>query len=1012
MRLLDLFALTKRFLCRSFLLIFLFLMSRILQSILLLLPTFWLSAQMTITGRVVNESGETLIGVNVVASQSGRGTITDLNGEYEITVPDNEKALAFTYIGMEKRVAIINNRRVINVTLKESSEILDEVVITAYRGGVEEKDLVGSYSQATQEDLETDRPVESLDQLLEGKVAGVQVESISGEPGLPVKVRIRGEGSLVRPGGADVVASAQPLYVIDGVPLFDVLELNPNRNEFNTLNPEPLNPLAMLNPEDIETITVLKDAAATSIYGANAGNGVILITTKKGRAGSHTINVSTTLGFAEEINDVKLLSSPEYVQLFREQLFNSGEDPSQAGSPDLFTDWRGLAQQQGFNTQTNLSFSGGTEKSTYRLSLGYYYLQSIAKRNDIARYSANLSLQQNFSEHVNLSTALNFSRLDKEAINTFNPRGFPPNLSPFLDNGQLNEEGFFATRPNPVSVLRQNENSYDNYDVNGRTTLTVKAYPWLKLTSLFGVNLYTNRQRLFQSGQNASGRNRDGYLSINNDENFRWIWSNRVSGDLPLKGMHRMSYIGGFEVQDRRNLNARSIGQGFISEDLREISFASERDARSSSFRDALVSGFADISYNYDYRYYASISWRRDASSLFGGDVRNADFGAIGLSWIFSEELFWNLDRITLGKVRASFGTSGNARIGTYAAQGTYSLGINNQYGGVIGAFPANAANPDLGWESTTKWNLGLDLEWNNNIKLTTELYSNTVNNAISSVSIPAESGFNTVIFNNGSMRNWGMEFTLSGQVIQNESWRWTTNFNAAFNRNKVLSVPVERIQSLSAVGIREGEDVNTLYGVKYAGVDPYNGEPLYQLSSGEITDDRDLAYDIDNRQPIGRSAPLIAGGLTNAVQWKNFSLSVFLNYSYGGDFLISEFYISDGRQIAFLNQSVNQLDRWQQAGDITYVPRLDINNPFQRTSTRLLFDNDFIELNNVRFSYTPFRQKNGPVYLKSLELSLQVNRLGIWYFSKTKADRNGPKEYRFEFPRQRNYSFSLKTRF
>jgi TonB-linked SusC/RagA family outer membrane protein len=985
----------------------------LLTLLLILTSALHLYGQKEIQGYVVNEQGDRLIGVNVVGTQSQRGTITDLEGNYRIEVPKNEKALVFTYIGMERRVAVIGDRDTINVTLKETSAQMEEVVVTAYTGPKEHRDLVGSYSQASHEELETLRPIESLDQMLEGKVAGVQVESAGGEPGLPVKVRIRGQGSFINALSSDVSASAQPLYVVDGVPMYDVEELNATNTVFSDVARQRLNPLAMLNAEDIESVTVLKDAAATAIYGANASNGVILITTKKGEKGAHQIQFSTTQGVSSFINDVKLLNSREYVNLYRETLFNSGLDPSAAGSAEVNTDWRGLVRQQGWNSNTNLSFSGGNDNMTYRLSLGHFYLRSIGKRNDLERYTANLSLTQKFSDRVQLESGLIFSRMGKEAINTFTSQGFPPNISPFLPDGTFNDEGFFATRPNPLAVLEQNENEHQNFDVTGRTRLQIKLFPFLRLSSSIGVNLYSNRQRQYDSALNGSGRNRNGFLRINDVQNFRWIWRAKAQGSGTVGNHHNWSYLAGTEVQDRTNERLQTRASNFLFDGLREIDFAANEDISGASrtFRDALISYFGDLSYNYDYRYYLNASWRQDASSLFGGDVRRAQFMAVGASWVFSEERFFPLDFISYGKIRSSFGSTGNARIGSYAASGTYGLSTSNQYGGLLGAQPQSAPNPGLGWESNYKFNLGLDLGFSDETyRLTLEYYRNTVRDAITTIEVPRESGYNSVIINGGSMRNWGYEATFQLRGKLSTQLRWRMNFNIALNRNRVLEIPIERVSQASAQGIRVGEDINTLYGVKYAGVDPYNGQALYELPDGSITDNRNEAYDLDNRQPIGRSAPLYSGGWTTSVQWKKWSASVFLNFAQGQDFLMSEFYSSDGRQISFLNQSVNQLDRWQQPGDITYVPRLDVNNPFHRTSTRLLFSADFLEINNVTLGYQPFQDHNIPT-LKYLQFQLAINRLGIWYAQKSKADRNGPREFRYNFPRQRTYSLTVKTR-
>ncbi|MEL7160989.1 MAG: TonB-dependent receptor plug domain-containing protein, partial [Bacteroidota bacterium] len=419
----------------------------------------WLNAQTVITG-TVTDGTETLIGVAVREKGRDGGTLTDLDGRYDLSVSGPEAILVFTYVGKESQEITVGKRTEIDVVLRGTTA-LEQVVVTGYRGAQEVKDLVGSYAEVTETDLVADRPVESLDQLLEGRIAGVRVETVTGEPGLPIRVQIRGQGSLPDVNG-NITASTQPLFVLDGVPLFDVSETTNNQASlFSSFNNQPLNPLALINADDIASITVLKDASATALYGADAANGVVLITTKTGAAGDQSISLSANFGTGQTINEIQFLDTRQYVELARETLFNSGQNPAESGSSTVETNWRNLVQRASTNADVDVAFSGGVAGVRYRVTAGYNELESVHRENGLRQGNLNLNLIFPVSDRFRITTRFSGAGQHKESLRSFEAFSFLPNVPVRLEDGSFNNDGFFARRPNPVALLEQNESYQD-----------------------------------------------------------------------------------------------------------------------------------------------------------------------------------------------------------------------------------------------------------------------------------------------------------------------------------------------------------------------------------------------------------------------------------------------------------------------------------------------------------------------------------------------------------------------
>jgi TonB-linked SusC/RagA family outer membrane protein len=978
-----------------------------------------LLAQQLVGGTVTDANdGMPLIGVTVREKGTVNGTVTDLDGRYTIEVAGTKAILSFTYVGKAIREVPVNNQSIIDVALSDDEQLLQQVVVTGYRGAQDVKDLVGSYNEVGTEELQADRPVASIDQLLEGRVAGVQVENVTGEPGLPIRVQIRGQSSLPALGDR-LTASTQPLYILDGVPLYDVLETNTRNTVFGSFNNQPLNPLSLLNPDDIASITVLKDASATALYGADAANGVVLITTKKGSSGDPALSLSASIGAGRTINEIEYLNTDQYLELARETAFNSGENPLDVGFSDVSTDWTEIVQQTPRNADVDLSLSGSNAATNYRVTVGYSEIESIHRRNGIQQANLGINLTTPVGERLTVATRVLGAYQYKEGLRSFGAFTFPPNLPVRLPDGSYNDEGFFTNLPNPAALLEQNQDEQNSYTTNAQFTLNYDPVTDLSVRILAGVDQVSRDQYRYDSALNASGRRRGGSLRRSENLNTQWIANGQLVYSPGTLDRHHPSLLLGGELQRQNQYRTISTGSGFLFDDQRRLADLpnDQTSITESRFVRAKASTYGELAYDYDFRYYLKVNARRDASSLFGGDRQADIFWAVGTAWNFDREPFWRGAlplRISSGKLRASYGVTGNSRLGVYTTAGIYAVaGGDDLYGGRLPYLATDPRNENLSWERKFQSNLALDLSWlDDRLGLTAEYYSNRTVDGLFSFDTPLETGFDDILANAASIRNWGYELTVRYETTRSGKFQYSTSVNAAHNQNRLLAltrdVPIagNRYNRLAFI---VGEDINILYGIPATTVDPRTGEQRFILPDGEITTDIEAARDPRNFVPLGRGAPTVFGGWHQQLTYGAASLTLQLNYSYGSTILIDPLTFTDGRQIHFNNQSVNQLDRWQQPGDITDVPRLARFNRQVSQSSRYLRDLNYLEFSTVNLSVDLGRLGVLPLGLANFRSFLVVNKLGYIYDEARRPDRNGIAEYRFTFPEQQSATLGIK---
>lgn len=1007
-------------------------LSRLIVLLCSLFPVL-IFAQLEVSGLVSDEAGEPLIGVAIRLGNSGQGTLTGIDGRFSLVIKeaDEESKLLLTYTGMEtlvyplKQAQIVTDKdgkrqAVLQLVMQETSLQIKQVVVTAYRGAQERKDLVGSHEAVQLEELMPDRPEESIDKLLEGRIAGVQVNITTGEPGLPVQVQIRGQGSLPNI-GAGVSASTQPLFVLDGVPLFDVSETNTATSVFADINSQRLNPLSFLNMEDIESITVLKDASATALYGADAANGVVLITTKSAKAGEkQSINLSYSQGFANPLDEIKYLNSQEYVELARETLFNSGRNPADAGTSDIFTDWRALVQRTSTTRNVDFSMSGSSKEGlAYRFSAGYNQLQGAHIGNGLEQLNFSLKVEAPAFKNLQMGIRINGGSQKRDGLSTYNAFSYLPNLPVRLPDGSFNNGGFFINRPNPLAALEQNENVTNSKSFNSQMSLNYQAARSLNFRFLAGIDFNDSEQFQYNSALNGSGATRNGSLRMGQRENSQWV-SNLQGTWSPTFGAsaHHLSVLGGGELNGQVQKQLVATGANFPFDDLRQLRFLQNEDTRISEsvFERKKASLYGEISYNYNYRYYIKFNGRRDASSIFGGDQQAQLLWAIGSSWNISEENWWASQPlgISYAKLRTSYGITGNSRIGVYSARGLYRFN-DVLYEQQVPLTASSPINDFLGWERKKQLNLALDLTFGeySPFRFTLEWYNNTTIDAITSAEVPLESGFENVIANAASIRNRGVELSINYGSKEGKKWAYKSSFNIARNYNTLLSINVEDLPSTTGNprAFRVGQDVNTLYAIVFAGVDPATGQELFQLADGSISDETAPTRDFRNYVPVGNSTPDFFGGWFHSLKYKQFTLASQLNFSYGGARILSPLTFQDGRQILINNQSVNQLDRWQQPGDITDTPRPSIDKPLVSRSTRYLQQLNFLQIASVSLNYSINNTGSLPDFIRQITLFALVNNLYYFYDEPRRKNRNTVAEYRFNFPQQRALVFGVKVK-
>lgn len=942
------------------------------------------------------ETNIALPGVVITIKGTKKATASNGDGAYTIQAPANG-TLVFSMIGYGTREIAINGNKFIDVVMAETASNLQEVIVTAYGTSEKKENQIGSAFQVTSKDLEN-KPLDRIDKLLEGLVPGLQYEVQGGGTSSArprYQTRLRGEASFG--------ASNEPLWVLDGIPLNTGNETNMTIG-VNT----SISPLTYINPADIESVVVLKDATATSIYGADGSNGVILITTKKGKAGKRAMNYGFRTGLnLINNNRFHVLNGNEYRELYTES-YRNNTALNQAEMPDLGTnntDWYDVFFRTGVTTQHDLSFSGGYKNTRYYVSGAYYNERAIMIKNRTQRFSSRINLDQKVNKSIDLflriGASYNINNMFSPGNNYYTNK---PTDSPFNTDGT-----FTLAFYNKLLDAEYNDNRQKANVLQGNIGGTVNILPGLIFTSTNGIDYQSKKENIYSS-QLAYSDREEGRATFSKSRNFDWDSQQRLNFDKTIN-KHEVSALLGVEARSQDRESSSIIGNGFENDNIRNPDYATKIRYTTSGEEKTALSYYGQFRYTFDGKYSILGSFRNDGNSDFGSDVKWAKFSSIGAAWTISNENFWRVKQIDFAKLKMSYGTNGNSRIGAYKSKGIYNTNAdNNTYNGESGAQMISGENPVLSWETTYIINGGISLGLFNRISLEVEAYRNITKGLLNDVDVSRTTGFTYILQNVGSVRNKGIELTLNTQNIVKKDFNWNSKFNLARNTNQILKLYNNNTKVLDKVIRKVGEDVNTFYLVRWAGVDPADGGPLWYDGRGNIT----KTFDLANRVSVGSSTPEFFGGMTNSFQYKQFTLSALLIYNVGG-FSFSDLQRdseSDGRNLKDNNQSTNLLDRWREPGDLSNIPKTVLNENANnaRNSTRFLHKKTSLRLQNVSVNYNLAEAFLKRISLSRASVYLQADNVGFWTPYSSDSNRNDYKNSFNPYPQPLVLSFGLNV--
>lgn len=926
------------------------------------------SRKKRVTGVVKDVMGESLIGANVVEKgRSTNGVITDFNGKFTLEV-DESASLVVSYIGYLAQDIPTKGKGNFHIILKEDTNTLDEVVVTGY-GDFKKATYTGSASVLTTEKLEA-LPVVSVGQMIESNIPGISVVAgTSSQPGAKTTLRVRGVASMN--------ASTEPLYVLDGVPIpsYDL-------SNFTSMSEAGgMGFIETLNPADIESITVLKDAASASLYGAKGANGVVLITTKKGKEGKLRVNMAAKYGITDFAYTYRpLMGGEERRELIHEGLVNfqldkgvSEQEAQQYADanidqyakrlPQGYSDWESALFKTGYQQDYNLSASAGNQNSSFIGSLGYTKQTGVSLNSEMERFTGRVDASNKYKK-VEFGMNASFSWTK----NVHLPEGkfygsaiyaSKVNLTP--STPIYNEDGTYASgyRENNGynPILEAEVNDYYARTVRAMGTAKIAYNVWdnLKVSSVFTVDYSLTKDFFFQSPDGRDGATYQGRGRMQMTDRIRYTSQNNLTYSKTF-GKHSVSAVTAFEVMkyDYEDLYAakKTYGQD-INTSLGNA--ADPIDADQKLQEDALMSYVASVNYSYDDKYYASFSFRRDGSSRLSPDTRWGNFWSLSASWRLSQERFMQPLKSVLSdlKLRASYGVNGNLPSSYYGYQSTYTTGAF--YSGKPSPWESTLGNEELTWEKNYALNLGLDIGLFSRVNVSLDWYTRTTKDLLMSKQLNSISGFSSLLTNVGQMRNTGVELEVRSNNIKTKDFSWTTAFNLSHNKNKILKLADLPWFVDGRYVRKEGYPFNTIYLREYAGVGPETGSALYydnqQDENGNYTKNKVTDPGQASPIPLKDITPTISGGFMNTFNYKFIDLSFNLSYSFGGySYDNASYILQDDGYSVISNKSTEQRRRWQKPGDITDVPRFVYGNKKggNYNSSRAIHSTDHIRLKSL----------------------------------------------------------------
>lgn len=952
-----------------------------------------------VSGTVTDESGSGLPGVSVVLKGTQRGTTTNAEGRFQIEVPTNNTVLVFSFVGYKTQEVTVGNQSVLNVSLKPENQSLNEVVVVGY-GTQERKNLTGSISSIKSETI-SEVPVATIEQALQGNAAGVMVSQSGGAPGAAVSVRVRGIGSI---NGA-----VEPLYVVDGVPIENV----PFGGGGDYASPDVSNsPLATINPGDIESIQILKDASATAIYGARGANGVVLITTKRGKAGRTKVTYSAYAGFQEPTKTFEVLNAREYMELQNEFATNAGTDLRYPNIDSVLnvvgngTNWQNELYRKGIMHNHQLSLNGGSDKTKFAISGNYFRQDGIIPNNGFERVSFRANIDHIISEKFATGFSLTLSNINNNnlpggasgqnpfrSVLSFSPLAPVTNPEGVFEDFLDGSTGVFVT--NPVGLVNDVTNKTTTFRPIGNLYVDYNILSNLKFKTSFGFDYRTQRNKVYiprtvQRGRDLGGRAINGY-----DDRTNLVLENTLTYNKLFGKDHRLEALVGQMTQTASRVGRTFAAQNFPNDVLGSnvLENGSVQELPSSVMVDwALISYLGRVNYGFRDKYLLTLTMRADGSSRFGVNKRFGYFPSAAVAWRLSEEGFMKEIRaISDAKLRVSYGINGNQDgIGAYdrfarlaSRDYAYPIGAGNSI--VQGFAPVSISNTNLGWEETEQLNVGFNFGlFSNRITLEADYFVKNTSKLLFAVPLP-ESAYvgSDVIRNIGQLQNKGFELLINTVNVNKGDFSWESNFNISFLDNKIVSLPRENdIPYFSLLGtsniglLRQGASFPSFYGWVADGIfasqeevsnhtftdangavrliqpNAQPGDVRYRDLSGP-TGEPDGRITGEDRTIIGSALPDFFGGLRNQFNYKGLNLSFFLNFSYGNE-IVNYNRWTMANVTPGGNQLKEVLNRWTPTNTNTTVPaarrQRSAEYPFD---TRFVEDGSFIRMRDITLSYS-----------------------------------------------------------
>ena len=975
-----------------------FLSERFLKTFLLVIGLIFFCgsgyAQKSVTGTVTDEQGQSLPGVNVVEKGTTNGTITDMDGVYHLSVSSDNATLVFSYMGFDNVEVTAAGGGKFDVIMREDTKAIDEVVVVGY-GTMKKSDVSGSSISVSAEDIEGFVGA-GIDQALQGKAAGVQVTANSGQPGGGMNVSIRGNGTLS-------LKNSQPLYVVDGVPIQNISQSGADVGLGDALGNGngTFSGLSNLNPDDIESMEILKDASATAIYGSRAANGVVLITTKKGKKGKANFNYNGTYGIATQTTKIDVMNLKEFAQ-YQKQLYNEGIvatpdvsilDPSLLGSG---TDWQDAVFRTAQMQSHQLSAAGGNDMARYYVSAGYYNQEGTMEGTSYERFSTRVNLDANLTNWLKVGTNTSFAKSEDHLGLTNSEDGILSmayQRTPDIPIRTVDGEWMNGTKEgqggrNPLEQALSNKNVLNRYDLVSNLFAEIKFIEGLTLRTEYNTDyLWSNAHHFEPYISYGSFNQAQNEIRQQSNKSLYWEVKNYITYSKTLFGFHNITAMAGQETSESTWSYLSGFGTDLESNDIEEVKLASKASYQIGSGHgsSSRVSLFGRFNYSYNGKYNMTYTYRRDASSNFGPENRWGNFHSVSASWNAHQESFlqsaFNAAKISTARLRIGWGQVGNDNIGSYlwgasGASDENALGATYQI--------TNIPNEQVGWETQTSWNLGLDLSFlKDRFSLIVELYNKVSKDMLMTMQLPSymgTSGNGSAVLkapsgNFGEINNKGLEITVNTTNINKKGFEWTTNFQLSFNKNELVSLSGSGNSAIYGVGqwtdqvaiSQEGSPLYQFYGYKVAGVYQSYDDLLNSPRDGNIDENGnktftksisrsngtwigDLKYEDINGDGvinekdltvIGNPNPKFTGGLTNTFTYKGFELGLFLTFSYGNDIYNYNGRRLNGMDNVWINQTKDVLDHSQLVAidpDKTYPATVDgyndaNGNPIQITS-------------------------------------------------------------------------------